>query len=115
MQGNVEEYKLIDMKDTKLKGGFDAFDGDETNVVEKKAKPKKKSFTVRGDEGTKTLLDNLQWLKQYVVTKKPISQADVVQEALELLAKEMDYEKLKKKYSADLEHAVISSGRKRKS
>lgn len=102
------------MKDASIKGGFNAFDEDESDVAQKEMKPKKVSFTVRSDEGTKNLLDDLQWLKQYVVTKNPVSQADVVQEALELLAKEMDYGKLKKKYAADLADATISAGRKRR-
>ncbi len=99
------------MKETSVKGGFNTFDGD-GNPAEKKTK--KISFTLRSDQDTKSLLDDLQWLMQYVITKKPVTQADVVREALTVLAKEMDYAKLKKKYAGDLAEAMVPMGRKKR-
>ena len=57
-------------------------------------------------------MDDLQWLKQFVVDKKSVSQGDVVREALDLLAKKMKYDKLKEEYAEELANATIKAGRK---
>lgn len=101
--------------DTVISENFDAFDeinDDVQPVLEKPKKPKRVPFTVRDVASTKQLLDDLQWLKQIVVDKRPISQGDVVREALQLLAKKMNYDKLKEEYAEDLANATISAGRK---
>jgi hypothetical protein len=68
-------------------------------------KPKQRAFTISHDEGTKKMLDNIQWLEQFVISRKPISQGDIIHQALQLRAKEMDYEKLIIEYAEDLENA----------
>ena len=98
------------MKDKSVKGGFDAF-GD-TEVAQADKKPKKVSFTVRHEAETKRLLDELQWLKQFVITKKPVSQGGIIREALELLAEQMDYDTLKNKYAGELADITVAVGRK---
>lgn len=98
------------MKDKSVKGGFDTFGDIAIDRADKKLK--KVSFTVRHEADTKRLLDELQWLKQFVITKKPVSQADIIREALELLAKKMKYNTLKEKYAEELADVTIAVGRK---
>ena len=100
----------MDMKDKSLQGGFDEFD--ESEVALKTKKPKRVSFTITHDAETKELMDDIQWLQQYVVKKSPVSQGDVISEALELLADKIGYDKLKKEYEEDLASATITAGRK---
>ncbi|MEM7552310.1 MAG: hypothetical protein AAF363_21675 [Bacteroidota bacterium] len=98
------------MADKSVKGAFDTFQG--VGEAPPKEKPKKVNFTISHDAGTKELLDDLQWLKQYVVDRQPVSQGDIVREALEELAKKWNYAKLKKEYAEDLANATIKIGRK---
>ena len=51
------------------------------------------------------MLDRIKKLKELTTpTSKSLSQGSIVREALELLAKDMDYDKLAKKYSEFIEH-----------
>lgn len=59
-------------------------------------KQKKVSFTINGNQKTKKLLDELQWFKQYAITRQQVTQAEIIQEALELLSKKMGWSKAKK-------------------
>ena len=71
-----------------------------------KANPKEvqHSFMVRHDVYTKVLLDRIQRLKDLTTPAAKLSQGAIVREALELLAKEMEYDKLEKKYADFLAH-----------
>lgn len=73
--------------------------------TKKTNKERQHSFTVRHDVSTKVLLDRIQKLKELTTPGvKGISQGSIVREALELLAKDMDYDKLAKKYSEFVAH-----------
>ncbi|MEO2050280.1 MAG: hypothetical protein ABGX00_00835 [Allomuricauda sp.] len=61
---------------------------------------------------TKKLLDDLVWLKTYKIDEEPLSQGDVICEALQLLADKIGYEKLRKKYADKLEKHKPKVGRK---
>ena len=73
--------------------------------VKASSKEVQHSFTLRHDISTKVLLDRIKKLKELTTpTSKSLSQGSIVREALELLAKDMDYDKLAKKYSEFIEH-----------
>lgn len=65
------------------------------------------------DASTKKLLHDLVWLKKFVVDMKEASQGDIIKEALELLAKKIDYKSLKIKYADQLATAKPKAGRKK--
>lgn len=68
------------------------------------------SFTVRHDVSTKVLLDRILKLKELTTPgAHNITRGSVVREALELLANEMDYVKLEKKYADFIAHIDNSS------
>lgn len=72
--------------------------------VKTNSKEVQHSFTVRHDVSTKVLLDRIQRLKDLTTPAAKLSQGAIVREALELLAKEMGYDKLEKKYTDFLAH-----------
>lgn len=78
--------------------------------------PKQKSeniqITFSHEKKTKKMLDELVWLKQFVIDMEELSQGDVVRQGLELLAKEIGYEKLRKKYADKLDNYKPKVGRK---
>ncbi len=98
--------------DKVIKEKFVDWEEADEEVSEQPKKRKRVAFTVRDWPETKELLDDLQWLKQFVVDKKSVSQGDVVREALDLLAKKMKYDKLKEEYAEELANATIKAGRK---
>lgn len=71
-------------------------------------KPKQHKFVISHDEGTKELLDNIQWLEQVVIVQMPISKGDIVRKGLELYAKDIDYDNLKIKYAEGLKKVAAS-------
>ncbi|MEM6863576.1 MAG: hypothetical protein AAF575_00275 [Bacteroidota bacterium] len=75
---------------------------------------KSKQITFSHLVSTKDLLDDLVWLKSFKIDEKDLTQGDVIREALELLAKEIDYEKLRKKYADKLDKHRPKVGRKRR-
>ena len=56
-------------------------------------------------------MDELQWLKDRVIDLKHTTREDILLEALNLLADKVGYDKLKKKYSKQLEGAKPKRGR----
>ncbi|MDC6367231.1 MULTISPECIES: hypothetical protein [Flavobacteriaceae] len=76
-------------------------------------KPKKEpqhTFSVRDDVSTKVLLEKIQKIKELTTPGvKSISQGSIIREALELLAKEMDFPKKEKKYAEFLEYINADS------
>lgn len=66
------------------------------------------------DASTKKLLDDIVWLKKFVVDMKEASQGDIILEALELLAKKIDYKNLRVKYAEQLASAKPKAGRKKR-
>jgi glutamate synthase domain-containing protein 2 len=91
--------------------------GTTTSMKNKSVKTNSKevqhSFTIRHDVSTKVLLDRIQRLKDLTTLAAKLSQGAIVREALELLAKEMEYGKLERKYADFLAHisedSVLSS------
>ncbi len=63
---------------------------------------------------TKKMLDELVWLKKFVVDMKEASQGDIIREGLELLAKKIGYKDLRMKYAEQLENAKPKAGRKKR-
>ena len=61
-------------------------------------------ITFSHDKSTKTLLDELVWLKQYVIDMEDISQGDIIRQGLELLATQIEHKKLSKKHADKLEN-----------
>jgi len=73
--------------------------------INDKKKETQHTFSIRHDVSTKVLLDRLQKVKTLTTpTKKTITRGTIIREALELLAKNMDYSKKEKKYFEFLEH-----------
>lgn len=72
----------------------------------------KKTISFSHNESTKKLMTDLVWLKQFVLDRKPVSQGDIVRWGLDLVAKEIGYEKLRKKYADELDNYKPSTGRK---
>lgn len=63
------------------------------------------AFTIRHDVSTKVLLDRIQRVKELTTPNaRSISQGSIIREALNLLAKDIDFNKLEKKYSEFLSH-----------
>jgi len=68
------------------------------------------SFTVRHDVETKVLLDKIKRLIELTdPTATNVSQGSIVRKALDLLAENMGYDKLEKKYSEFLAHINTES------
>ncbi|TXN37733.1 hypothetical protein FVB32_05440 [Flagellimonas hymeniacidonis] len=68
-------------------------------------KEKQHTFTVRHGVSTKVLLDRIQKIKELTTPGADnISKGGIIREALELLAKDMDYAKLEKKYAEFVQH-----------
>ncbi len=85
---------------------------EKTGAKTAKKKGNSISITVSHEKSTKQLLDELVWLKQYVIDQKAVTQGDIVREALELLGKEIGYDKLRKKYADKLADVKPKVGRK---
>lgn len=66
------------------------------------APKKKKQLTIYADVSAKEKMDNIQWLKKWVIEKKDVSQGDVFEEAINLLADHIGYDKLMKKHGKDI-------------
>lgn len=97
-------------KDIELKEGFAAFE-DAT-----KTEPKKdgKTISLYLKDDTLEKLDNMVWLKSYIIDMgKAYSRTDVVLEALELFGKKIGYEKLAAEYGDKLANAKPRAGRRR--
>lgn len=93
-------------KDVELNGGFEAFEQEvKTERKTPKGKEEQKYFTARHGVSTIEMLQNMAWLKQYVIDFKKVSQGDVIREGLELLAKKMKYDKLLEEHGDKLEAA----------
>ena len=78
-------------------------------ITQEEDKPKQ--FSVYAKESTIQLMDELQWLKDRVIDLKHTTREDILLEALNLLADKVGYDKLKKKYSKQLEGAKPKRGR----
>lgn len=47
-------------------------------------------------------LDNIVWLKKYIINKKEVSLTDVIKEAIDLVGEQIDYDALMKKHAKDI-------------
>lgn len=93
-------------KDVSLDGGFEAFEKHNKSIKKPiKRKEKQKYFTARHSVSTIEMLQNIAWLKQYVIDFKKVSQGDVIREGLELLAEKMNYDKLLAEHHDKIEAA----------
>ena len=99
------------MKDTSIKGGFDAFQDDETIENPKSTRVQ---ISFQSETSTLKLLNELVWLKQYTIDMEAVSQDDIVRQGLSLLADEIGYEKLRKKHAVSLDKYKPKAGRKKK-
>ncbi|MEO0902758.1 MAG: hypothetical protein AAFY00_12400 [Bacteroidota bacterium] len=101
------------MKEKAISGAFGAFNeaGQEEDAIKKK-ESESVSFAIRTTKANKKRFNEMLYLKQYVVDRKPISQADVLDAALDLLAESMDYDTLKVEHAEELKNLKIKAGRK---
>jgi len=91
-------------EDVVLDANFDDFENQKRSI-KKKTKSTQHAFTVRHDVATKVLLEKIKRIKELTEPKeKSSSQGSIVGEALQLLAKKMNLEKLEKQYSKFLKH-----------
>lgn len=82
--------------------------------ISKSKKVEKVSFTIRHTAETKALLDDIHWLKTFVIDKKEITHGEIVEEALQLLSKKINYKKLYQENETSITSAVKKMGRKMK-
>ena len=96
-------------KDIEIKKGFAAFeDAVKTEIKENKTI----SLYLKEDE--LEMLDNIVWLKSYIIDMgEAYSRSNIVVEALQLLANEVGYDKLVKKYQDKLIKATPKPGRRK--
>ena len=75
-------------------------------------KPTIVQLGVRHTKSTKTLLDEITYLHEYILDRgTPYSSGDIVRMGLDLLAEKIDYPKLSKKYRDELDKLDRKPGR----
>ena len=91
-----------------------ALDPKKGQIKKETKKTNRVQISFQSDASTLKLLNELVWLKQYAIDMEAVSQDDIVRQGIELLAKKINYDKLRKEHAKKLDNYKPSAGRKKK-